>query len=59
LSYNARLNFNLARPSSRACDIVDRKYFTSLSLLKNLSADATVAGIVNNILKLMQILGNN
>jgi len=45
--------FNLAR-SSRVCDIADRKYFfTSLSLLKNLSADATEAGIVKNILKLI------
>jgi len=28
-------------------------------LLKNLSTDATVAGIVKNILKLMQTFGNN
>jgi len=28
-------------------------------LLKNLSADAIVAGIVNNILKLIQSFGNN
>jgi len=28
-------------------------------LLKNLSADATVAGIVNNIVKLIQTFGNN
>jgi len=28
-------------------------------LLKNLSADATVAGIVKNILKLTQTFGNN
>jgi len=28
-------------------------------LLKNLSADATVAGIVKNILKLIQTFGNN
>jgi len=28
-------------------------------LLKNLSADATVAGFVNHILKLMQTFGNN
>ena len=52
--------FNLARPTSRVCDIADRKYvFKSLSLLKNLSTDATVAGIVKNILKLIQTFGNN
>jgi len=28
-------------------------------LLKNLSADATVAGIIKNILKLIQTFGNN
>jgi len=34
--------FNLARSTSRVCDIADRKkIFTSLSFLKNLSADAT------------------
>jgi len=42
--------FNLSRSTSRVCDIADRKsFFTGLSLLKNLSADATSAGIVNNI----------
>jgi len=52
--------FNLARSRSRVCDIVDRKYlFTSLlKNRKNLSADATVAGIVKNILKLIQTFGN-
>jgi len=51
--------FNLARSTSRVCDLADRKYFfTSLSLLKNLLADATVAGIVKNILKIIQIFGN-
>jgi len=34
-------------------------FITSLSLLKNLSADATVAGIVKNILKIIQTFGNN
>jgi len=54
------LVFDLARSTSRVCDITDRKYFfTSLSLLKNLSADATVAGIVKNILMLKQTFGNN
>ena len=33
--------------------------FFRLSLLQDLSADATVAGIVNNIFKLIQTLGNN
>ena len=38
--------FDLARSTSRVCDIADRKqFFTNLSLLKNLSADATVAEI--------------
>jgi len=38
--------FNLARLTSRVCDKADRqKSFTNLSLLKNLSADATAAGI--------------
>ena len=51
--------FNLARSTSRVCDILDRRYFfTSLSLLKNLSADATVAGIVSKILMLIQTFGN-
>ena len=35
-----------------------KKFLISLSLLKDLSVDATVAGIVNNILKLMQTFGN-
>jgi len=52
--------FNLARSTSRVRDIADRKYFfTSLSLLKNLSAHVTVAGNVNNILRLIQTFGNN
>jgi len=52
--------FNLARSTSRVCDIADRKWFlTRLSLLKNLSADTTVAGIVTNILKVIQTFGNN
>jgi hypothetical protein len=33
-------------------------FLISLSLLKDLSADATVAEIVNNILKLTQTFGN-
>jgi len=33
---------NLARSTSRVCDTVDRKkFFARLSLLKDLSADAT------------------
>ena len=52
--------FNLARSTSRVCNIADRKlFFTSLRLLKNLSADSTVAGIVKNILKIIQTFGNN
>ena len=51
--------FNLARSASRVCDSRPQIFFTSLSLLKNLSADATVAGIVRNILKLIQTFGNN
>ena len=40
-------------------DIVDLKPFLiSMGLLKEISADATVAGIVNNILKLTQTFGN-
>jgi hypothetical protein len=35
-----------------------KSFLISLSLLKDLSADATVAGIVNNILKLTQTFGN-
>jgi hypothetical protein len=35
-----------------------KQFLKSLSLLKDLSADATVAGIVNNILKLTQTFGN-
>jgi len=52
--------FDLAR-SSRVCDIADRKkIFTSSSLLKNLSADATAAGIVKNIHdNRLQTFGNN
>ena len=47
--------FRLARSTSRVCDIIDPKYFFgSLILLKDLSADATVAGIVNNIRKPIQ-----
>jgi hypothetical protein len=34
--------------------VVDKQTLISLSLLKDFSADATVAGIVNNILKLTQ-----
>jgi len=52
--------FNLARSTCQVCDIAYRKsFFTSLSLLKNLSADATAAGIVKNIFKLIQTFGNN
>jgi len=52
--------FHLARSTSLVCDIADRKnFFASLSLLKNLSADATVAGIVKNILDMIQTFGNN
>jgi len=51
---------NLPRSTSRVCDIEDRKmFFASLSLLKNLSVDATVAGIVKNNLKLIQTFGNS
>ena len=51
---------SLATSTSGVCDIVDRKqFFASLSLLKDLSADSTVAGIVKNILKLIQTFGNN
>jgi hypothetical protein len=35
-----------------------KSFLISLSLLNDLSADATVAGIVNNILKLTQTFGN-
>jgi len=52
--------FDLARSTSRVCDKADRrKFFPSLSLLKNFSADATAAGIVQNILKITQTFGNN
>ena len=51
--------FNLARSTSRVCDIADRNFFTSLSLLKNLSEDATVVGIIKNILKIIHTFGNN
>jgi len=52
--------FNLARSTSRVCGIADRiQFFTSLSLRKNLSADASVAGIVKNTIKLIQTFGNN
>jgi len=45
---------------SRVCDIADRKkIFTSISLLKSLSADVTVAGIVRNILNIIQTFGKN
>ena len=52
--------FDLARPTSRVCDNSRTQiFFTSLNLLKHLSADATVAGIFKNILKLIQAFGNN
>jgi len=51
--------FNLARSTSRVCDVADRRFFYNLSLLKNLSADATSAGFVKNILKIIQTFGNN
>ena len=35
------------------------KFFYKFRLAENLSADATVAGIVKNILKIMQTYGNN
>jgi len=42
--------FDLARSTRRVCDIADSKqFFTSLSLLKNLSADATVVEIDEQI----------
>ena len=51
---------SLARSTSRVCDIVDRAQICRrLGLLTDPSADATVAGIVSNILKLIQTLGNN
>jgi len=51
--------FNLARSTSRFCDVADSRFFNSLSLLKKHSADATSAGIVKNILKIIQTFGNN
>jgi len=55
----AMLDSMLKMSTRRVCDIIYRKqFFTSLSLLKDLSADATVAGIVKNILKLIQTFGN-
>ena len=38
--------------------VVDKQILISWSLLKDFSADATVAGIVNNILKLTQTFRN-
>ena len=38
--------------------VVDKQMLISLSLLKDFSADATVAGIVNNILKLTRTFRN-
>ena len=50
---------SLARLFKRSWLMVDLRWFVmSLSLLKLLSADATVAGSVRNILKLIQRLGN-
>jgi hypothetical protein len=46
------------KSTSRVWDIVDEKFLISLSLLKYLSADATVDEIVNNILKLTHTFGN-
>ena len=51
---------SLAKSTKRSCDMVERKsFFTSFSLLKDLSAEATVAGIVNKIHKLTQIFGKD
>ena len=51
---------NKSKSTSRIWDIpvVDKQFLISLSLLKDFSADATVAGIVNNILKLTQTFRN-
>jgi len=51
--------FNLARTTSRVCDIQTANNFCKFKLAENLSADATVAGMVKNILKLIQTFGNN
>ena len=49
---------SLAISTKRSCDLVERKQFcTSFSLQRDLSAEATEAGIVSKIRKLTQIFG--